>query len=114
MMIALAKDLLGDEIIKVCSISNEDAKKKPDMPVDFIFVFQKVIHSKGPNVYRFFFDHCSVYARDEVFKFTALHCAVLLKLWNEASLLLKRGANPDAQDYLGFSVLARALDQEAP
>jgi len=114
MVIALVKDLLGSEIINLCSISDEDAKKCPDIPVDICGVFQQIINSKRPHLYRYFFDHVSVYARDEVWKYTALHGAVLLKLWEEAHLLLKRGANPDARDYLGFSVLARALEQDAP
>lgn len=115
-IIALTKDMVGDEFVKLCSVPNDDAEKRTEMPFDIFQVVQKVVNQKAkmPNIYRYFFDHVSACAHDEILKFTVLHCAVLLKLTDEVSLLLNRGANPDAKDYLGFSVLARALEQNAP
>jgi len=103
--------------LQLCTIPDRSAKSpKYFTDVDILTVFQRVFvaKEKSPNTYEYFFNHVSVYARDELNKYTSLHCAVLLKAYEEFYKLLARGGRPDARDCIGFSVLARALEQEAP
>lgn len=111
----LATDPLSKDVLQLCTVSDDDARKNPDTLVNILGTFQAVTNfqEKLPDMFEYFHKHVSVYLRVHYFRFTALHCAILLKLVNEVPRLLGRGANADAQDYLGFSALTRSLEQES-
>ncbi len=113
----LTKDTHVKEILQLCTIPDAEAQRNPDINIDMLNVCQRVFIAKEkfPHTHYYFFNHVSPFARDAFRKYTALHCALLLQAFKgEFQMLLDRGASPDAQDSLGFSVLARALEREAP